>query len=69
MARQSVYKLELMDRTEDLALQGLNSAKIRAILSNEFRESNAPNIKAVERHMKSLKARLVRARRQRRGSN
>jgi hypothetical protein len=55
MARQSVYKLELMDRTEDLALQGLNSTKIRAILSNEFRESNAPSIKAVERHMKSLK--------------
>jgi hypothetical protein len=39
MTRRSVYEPELMDRIEDLALQGLNSARIQAILSGEFGES------------------------------
>ena len=55
MTRRSVYEPELMDRIEDLALQGLNSARIQAILSGEFGESNAPSIKAVERQVKSLR--------------
>jgi len=55
MARQCVYQQELIDRIEDLAVQGLSSARIRNILAAEFGESNTPSVKTLECHMRSLK--------------
>jgi hypothetical protein len=55
MARQWVYQQDLIDRIEDLAVQGLGSARIRNILAAEFGESSTPSTKALERHMRSLK--------------
>jgi hypothetical protein len=40
MARQWAYQQELIDRVEDLAVQGLASARIRNILAAEFGESS-----------------------------